>query len=360
MSRLRIRIAGCAALTVGATLLYPAAADAAGGFAPLTASAWYWQGAVGGPVPASDPAVPSGDLAVSGPQVNSEANAETFLRFDLSTIPAGSTITSFVVVLPLDPQASQFTPSGVGAPIVACVPNGTWNPAVGPQPFKAKPAETCASDAPRLKPISNGHAYKVDITGIAEQWLSQGNASAGVAITDDPQNSTSSYQVVFGPAKALVAVAATVTYNPPASPPDGGGVAVPPATSSAPSTPAQGTVPAQITPAPNQEVPVGTVPSPVSPSRSPGIANLPSGSASGSGGPNSTAASPAASKAPATAGSAPPGAFWIGGLFLAMVLALCGLELGRTPTPAPASRRRGVAHLLAQRAGTRPIPEMED
>jgi hypothetical protein len=95
---------------------------------------------------------------------------------------------------------------------------------------------------------------------------------------------------------------------------------------------------------------VATVPTPTTPSRAPGIANLPSGS----GGSGSTAASPSASKTLATAGSAPPAAFWIAGLFLAAVLALCGLELGRTPTPGPATRRRGVAHLLAQRAGTRP------
>jgi hypothetical protein len=350
MSRLRIRIAGCAALTVGATLLYPAAANAAAGSAPLTASAWYWQGAVGGPVPTSDPGVPSGDLAVSGPQVNSQANAETFLRFDLGAIPAGSTITSFVIVLPLDPQASQFTPSGVGAPIVACVPEGSWNPAVGPQPFKAKPAETCAPDAPRLKPTSNGHAYKVDIAAIAEQWLSQGSASAGVAITDDPQNSTTSYQVVFGPAKTLSAMAASVTYSPPPPASASGGVAVPPTDLPAAPTPTPDTLPAQVAPAPNQDVPVATVPTPTTPSRAPGIANLPSGS----GGSGSTAASPSASKTLATAGSAPPAAFWIAGLFLAAVLALCGLELGRTPTPGPATRRRGVAHLLAQRAGTRP------
>lgn len=360
MSRLRIRIAGCAALTAGATLLNPGIAHAAAGTAPLSASAWYWQGAVAGPVPASDPTVPSGDVAVSGPEVNSQANAETFLRFDLSGIPAGATITSFVIVLPLDPQASQFTPSGVAAPVVACIPEGTWNPAAGPQPFKVKPAESCAPDAPRLKSTSNGHAYKVDIAAIAEQWVAQGNASAGVAITDDPQNSTSSYQLVFGPAKALGAMAATVTYSPPPSPPDAGAAAVPPATLPSQPSPVPVTVPAQIAPAPNTELPVGTITSPTTPTRPPGIANLPSGSSSGSGASGPTAASPAATKAPATAGSAPPAAFWIAGLFLAIVLALCGLELGRTPTAAPASRRRGVAHLLAQRAGTPLIPEMED
>ncbi|HET6874427.1 MAG TPA: hypothetical protein VFH70_06590 [Acidimicrobiales bacterium] len=360
MSRLRIRIAGCAALTVGATFLYPGIAHAAAGNAALTASAWYWQGAVAGPVPASDPTVPSGDVAVSGPEVNSQADAETFLRFDLSAIPAGSTITSFVIVLPLDPQASQFTPSGVAAPIVACIPNGTWNPAVGPQPFKGKPAETCAPDAPRLKPTSNGHAYKVDIAAIAEQWLAQGNAGNGVAITDDPQNNSSSYQLVFGPAKALSAMTATVTYSPPPSPPAAGGVAVPPTTLPLALTPAPETVPAPIAPVPNQEIPVGAVTSPTTPTRSPGIANLPSGSPSGPAGSGATAAPPVASKQLATAGSAPPAAFWIAGLFLAAVLALCGLELGRTPTSAPASRRRGVAHLLAQRAGTPRIPEMED
>ncbi|HMC40616.1 MAG TPA: hypothetical protein VKI19_13195, partial [Acidimicrobiales bacterium] len=339
MSRFRIRVTAGAALAIGAALLYPGTpGSAASGSAPLAGSTWFWQGAVAAPVPSSDPSVPSGDLAVAGPDVNSQPEAETYLSFDLSAVPAGSTVTSFVVELPADPKASQFTPSGVAAPIVACAPEGSWKARPGPQPFSAKPAESCAPDAPRLLSTSGGKAYKVDVATIAQQWVSLRQPTGDLAVTDDPQNSTTAYQVVFGPADALAHLQATVTYSPPPPAPNAGGVAVP--TTVPPTTEATVpvTVAVQPNPLPNQPVPVATVPSPpTSAPPPPGIAKLPSGSPSKSaGGPApTTRIQPAA-----TAGSAPPAGFWIAGLLIVAVLALCGVELGRTPAPAEVERRR--------------------
>lgn len=336
-----IRSAALAVFTAGAAFLcLPAAHGAPASVTqllPVAESAWFWTGALGGPLPNTDPAVPSGDLAVSGPDANGQPPAETYLRFDLTGVPAGSTITSLSLQLPVD-SSSTFAPVGTAAPMVVCTPEASWSASTEPQPFSQKPAESCAVQAPLLKSTSNGQAYKVDIASIAQAWVGSPGSNFGIAVTDDPQNTTTAYQIAFGPAAALKQVEASVTYTLPQAAP---AETLPPATTlpattpqSVPSVPLSTTTP--------ESVPAVVTPSSVP---SPGLAVPPPTSTTTTAPP----AAPAAVKTPATAGSTPPAGFWIAGLLLAALIATCWYELGRAPARAEVARRRGVSRLLAQR-----------
>ena len=337
-----IRSAALAVCTAGAAFLcLPAAHGAPASVTqllPIVESSWFWTGALGGPLPNTDPAVPGGDLAVSGPTSNGQPPAETYLRFDLTGIPAGATITALSLQLPVDSSAT-FAPVGTAAPVVVCAPEASWSASTGPQPISQKPAESCAVDAPVLKSVSSGHAYKVDIASIAQQWVGSPGSNFGIAITDDPHNSTTAYQIAFGPASALKQVEASVTYTPP---PASAAPSIPPAT-----TP--GTLPASVPTAPGFTPPPSVVtPAVTTPTvPSPGLAVPPPAASTTTTAP--PAATPAAVKSPATASSTPPAGFWIAGLLLALVVATCWYELGRVPARATVARRRGVARLLAQR-----------
>ena len=337
-----IRSAALAVFTAGAAFLCLPAAhgdpSSVTQLLPIAGSSWFWSGALGGPVANPDPAVPSGDLAVSGPTANGQPPAETFLRFDLTGIPTGATITSLVLKLPVD-SSSTFAPIGTAAPVVVCTPQASWSTSADPQPFSQKPAEMCAVDAPLLKSVSSGQDYQVDIASIAQPWVGSPGSNFGIAITDDPQNSSTAYQIAFGPAAALKQVEASVTYTlPQAVAPVVPPVSSPPATeappASVPTVPVSISTPPVVTPV----VTTPTVPSP-------GLATTPPASST----TTSPATTPAAIKSPATAGSAPPAGFWIAGLLLAAIFATCWYELGRAPARAAVARRRGVARLLAQR-----------
>jgi hypothetical protein len=306
---------------------------------PIVESSWFWAGALGGPLPNADPAVPNGDLAVSGPTAKGQPPAETYLRFDLTGVPAGATVTALSLQLPVDSSAT-FTPVGVAAPVVVCAPEASWSASTTPQPFSQKPAESCPVDAPLLKSTASGHAYKVDIASMAQSWVGAPGSNFGIAVRDDPQNSTTGYQIAFGPAAALKQVEASVIYTlPEASPtPSGPPATVPPTTG--PSATPIPTLPVS-TPPPPVVTPLVTTPT----APSPGLAVPPPSSTTTS----PPATTPAAVKAPSTAGSTPPTGFWIAGLLLAAVIAICWNELGRAPTRATVTRRRGVARLLAQR-----------
>ncbi|MHB1712403.1 MAG: DNRLRE domain-containing protein, partial [Acidimicrobiales bacterium] len=196
----------------------------------VTQSNWFWSGQatnIGGtgispPSPLTDPTVPAGDLAVAGPQQNGQPSKESYLEFDVSAIPAGSTITSFTISLPVDPNGTNFAPIGSQAPIVACTPTNNWSEGPGAQSFSGKPKDRCATSAPKVTTRNGGKIYTADIAPIAQQWVQPGGNNFGVAITDDPQNTSTAYQAVFGPATAIAQLTASVTYSPPAAASGGG------------------------------------------------------------------------------------------------------------------------------------------
>lgn len=171
--------------------------------------------------PVADPTVPSGDIAVAGPQGSDPGGAqgpekETYLEFDVSAIPTGSRILSFEVTLPVDPAGDSVTPARVHLPIIACQPQSGWDGGANTgQSFSGKPADSCLTTAPTFTPAGGGKSFQAQIAAIAQNWVASGGLNLGVAVTDDPHNTSTAYQVVFGPAKALQQLTAAVSYLPP-------------------------------------------------------------------------------------------------------------------------------------------------
>ncbi|HVT22650.1 MAG TPA: hypothetical protein VHE57_14815, partial [Mycobacteriales bacterium] len=163
--------------------------------------------------------VPAGDLAVAGPQAPAAATlpagpvAESYLMFDVSDLPVGSTISSFVISLPVDAKGVTVDPLGAG--MVACAVKTGWSGGQQASPYSGKPTDGCDVHSPKLKAVDDGERYTVDIAEIAQRWVRPDALNLGVAITDNPANATTIYQVVFGPRSALSKLTASVTYVPP-------------------------------------------------------------------------------------------------------------------------------------------------
>jgi hypothetical protein len=332
------------------TLFSPGAHSQSAPEVSLTQSTWFWQGEVaagaGVGVPGSPPptvpdaTVPSGDLAVSGPEQQGNAPKETYLEFDVSAIPKGSTISSFKVSLPVDPSAQNLVPAGTVPPIVACTPEVSWSGDPGPQPPNQKPTDHCDSAAPKVISNDSGKTYSVDIASIATGWVADGGQNFGVAITDDPSNTSTAYQVVFGPGSAINKLQATVDYTPPSSDNGLGGTSgVPVAGTEAPPATVSGTAIPSV-PATPFAVPATGTP-PVTAATPLPVATT----APGTG--KRIRISPAGYPA---ATSTPPIGFWVAGLLLALLVALCMLELRRTPEVNLATTQRGVGRLLSRLA----------
>ena len=337
------------ACAVSLTVLSTGAQSQTAPQALLTQSTWYWQGEVSGipstggaPQTIPDPTVPSGDLAVGGPEQQGQATAETYLEFDVSAIPTGSTISSFKVSLPVDPSAQNLVPAGTVPPIVACAPEETWSGAPGPQPFGQKPSEHCDSSAPKVTSSDGGKTYTVDVASIAGEWVSTGQ-NFGVAITNDPSNTTTAYQVAFGPSSAIGNLQATVEYLPPAT---GGGLGasggvIPSAVgtsgteSSAPAAPAIGASPSVL--------PVTSEPA-SAPAAAPAQA-APSVAPIG----QPSRVTPTVIR-PAAATNVPPAGFWVVGALLAVLIAACMIELSRSPESELTVSERGVGRMLSRLA----------
>jgi hypothetical protein len=254
------------------------AADAVTVKVPVSQASWFWRGQPGAigstgiapPAQVPDPSVPNGDLAVAGPEVPAAAGlpagpvAETYLAFDLTAVPVGSTITSFIVSLPVDAKGVSADP--LGAQLIACAVRTGWAGGLQASAYGGKPTDACDVHSPKLKAVDGGDRYTVDIADLAQRWVSSNALNLGVAITDNPANSTTIYQVVFGPASVLGKLTAAVTYLAPdggaAGQPNAGG-AVPPPTAA----PTPGHVPATFEPLPPgmpaevAQPPAATVPS---------------------------------------------------------------------------------------------------
>jgi hypothetical protein len=133
--------------------------------------------------------------------------------FDVTDIPVGSTISSFVISLPVDPKGVTVDPLGAG--MVACAVKTGWSGGQEASPYTGKPTDGCDVHSPKLKSVDGGDRYTVDIAAIAQRWVKPGGLNLGVAITDNPANTVTAYQVVFGPAAALAKLTAAVTYRAP-------------------------------------------------------------------------------------------------------------------------------------------------
>jgi hypothetical protein len=319
--------------TVGVVLSPVAAGDATSPVTTqvlVTQSTYFWQGqpgaqnvggmSVASPAPVTDPTVPTGDVAVAGPEVNMQANKETYLEFDVSAVPAGSTVTSFVVTLPVDQsaQAETFTPTTMTPPIIACTPQGAWSGgANGAQALAGKPKDTCATGAPTFASKDGGKTYTADIAPIAQNWIT--GINTGVAVADDPTNTSTAYQVVFGDMNALNKLTAQMTYVP------GSDTTLnnPGANTSTPETTL-----------PEQTLTVPLVPSGISSSATPSTTPSTTVPSADKGGKSS------ALRATSYAGAGPPGVFWVAAVLILALLFSASLVLGDEPVDEPKRGRR--------------------
>jgi hypothetical protein len=292
-----------------------------------------------------------GNLAVAV-TVPDKTDKESFLRFDLLSVPQGATITSAVVTVPLQPddkdnQSANAAPAKVRA--CAAGPEG-FADGVDAGGYDEKPKSDCDKLNSAGKASADGKAYTFDVTALATSWMTEINDGIALvpAVLDQP------FQVVFQPgAKATIAVAytagaATITepplpsapvlppvYEPaPVAPPvvDTGSVAGPPVVAAAPQpTPAP-------TPAPRPKVAAGARP----------IATVASGGGF-------------------TEHNGLSAGFWLAALVGVGLIGAISLVLGSPEVPVRASgvqngvgralddRRRRAAHRSGVRPTTRPI-----
>lgn len=287
---------------------------------------WFWETAyqqanppvAAGPLPATEPSgVPDGDFAVAHTSNDASSSKMTALAFDIGTPAPGSFINTFTFSVTVD-SSSQATNIGTGAqPIVACLPTQLWSPAVGGD-YTGEPAVDCST---KVKPKVKGSTYTFEIPAIAQDWVDDQNV--GVALVNDPDNTSTPFQVVFTGPKT---VKATMSYTPgtpvPAAttPPGGslgGSSSVGGTTSSGGSVPppAMGNAP----PAPNVTTSdVGQAPQ-VAPTSNPQLKPVAKVSA---------------------ASSLPSRGFWMGAAAFAFLILLMSLVLGDQPQPAGAAGSR--------------------
>lgn len=283
-------------------------------------TAWYWQNAyeqanppVAETPPATEPTgVPSGDLAVAytGNQDKTPSKM-TAIAFDISSVPAGATITSFTFSLTLDtaPTATSFAQQE--AKIEACLPTRLW-PAGEQIDYTNEPTWDCGNKAAATV---NGNTYSFSIAAIAQSWITDQNL--GVAIVNDPDATTAPFQLDFTGAKTIKA---SMTYTPP--------VVVP---SPPPTPPPTGTGTGVGTGTTG-----GTVPPPI---------NVPPVVTTNGGGGTqpvvapSTPTTPAASPVAAikAASALPTSGFWIAGIVLGLLMLAASFVLGDPETPVPVS-----------------------
>ena len=197
---------------------------------PSTA-AWFWDKQTSGSLPVvgvGTPTVPSqlsnvdtDRYAVSyqrGTETTASGDSiaapekETYLMWDIyDIVESGSTIDSFVVTLPLDPDAESnkvpYGPDGARPELIACKPVGGFGPASG-DAFASKPKDDC-TDAVFSSFDAAKQAYVFDITTYAQDWVDQDNF--GIAIRPKTDE-TIPYQLQF---KAQADILANLSFTPP-------------------------------------------------------------------------------------------------------------------------------------------------
>lgn len=345
-----------AVVTVVAFGVVAPEAFAASATAPVSQTSWFWreqQSNIGGtgvapPAPAPDPTVPAGDLAVAGPTNKQGADKESYVAFDLSAIPRGSTVTSFTLTVPLDQHAHQGFLPGQLPKVVACAVVTSWAPGDGAASFNGKPQDDCTAPVVGT-PAKGGNAYSFSIARIAQAWVDTDGINTGVALTDNPKNTTSAYQVVLGPTKSITA-SATWTAPVPIDtmPPTQG-------TGTSTSNTTTGTAGGGGTGSTGSGGGTGSTGGALLQPTSPGQATPPPTTAPA---PQVTSPQPAPITAPLAASrnasAVPTPMFWVVAVVLAGVLAAAGLVLHDPLVTVPGGRRRGVSRALRRHTALRP------
>ena len=288
---------------------------------------WFWETAyqqanppvAAGPLPATEPSgVPDGDFAVAHTSNDGTSSKMTALAFDIGTLAPGSFIDTFTFSVTVDTSNGAGNIGSGAQPIVACLPTQLWSPAVGGD-YTGEPAVDCST---KVKPKVNGDTYTFEIPALAQDWVDDQNV--GVALVNDPDNTSTPFQVVFSGPKT---VKATMSYTP--------GTPVPAAT-----TPPSSSLGGSTTTGGSTSSSGGTVPPPVMGDVPP--ATDTTGSAAGQApqvAPTSNPQLKPVAKVSA-ASSLPSRGFWIGAAAFALLMLLMSLVLGDQPQPVGAAGSR--------------------
>jgi hypothetical protein len=346
----RLLTAACLTAGLAALALRPTGAGA--DTFPVTGS-WYWANQpqpapppVGQPLGnVQPPDVPSSDFAVSVQGGSSEK--ETYLHIDTSTIPAGSTVSSFVLTLnedstaPGDGLAAQAAVKAYAA--TAFFADGAAARPYGERPpYDAKgPSATGKRDTGAGGGQATGAKWTFDLTQIVNAWLSGTVQNNGVALVGDAGQSQNFEVVWAGP-----------TTNPSvAPPPKAEGTVTPGASGGAPPVPVENAGSGSATPSSGSGAsPAVTVPVSTS---GPGIPAIDQPVAPPANHASPPLAAPAPAPAPrarrASSHRAPPAGLWVAGLGAILLGLACMAVLG--PGGEPGGRRRGsVLRALERRA----------
>jgi len=174
-------------------------------------SAWFWQTAaeqVNPPVappapPPTEPSgVPKGDVAVANTASDGSSSKLATIAFQVGALKPGATVASFSLEITLDSAGTNINASG--APVVACLPTRLWPAKEGADISDAPPTD-CSTKVPaKVK----GDTYTFAIAGIAQRWV--GDINAGVALINDPDNTSTPFQAVF----SVKSIKTSMTYTP--------------------------------------------------------------------------------------------------------------------------------------------------
>jgi hypothetical protein len=304
---------------------------------------WYWQEntVAAGPESLNPPTtvsgVPDKDLAVASKgDSGGVPDKETYLAFDVSAIPALSSISRFVVTLAVDdsPQAVQASPPDLK--LMACAAVRAWTPGVAGASWTQKPADDCSAKIAG-KFDATAKTWTFDITSIAQAW-SNGDPALGIGIVGDPTYTTP-FQVVFKPATT---VKTSVDFTPPA--PTSTEPAVAPTPAYTPPVQVDTSGPAPVT---SVNVPP-VVPQPTPQPPPVALATTPSRRV------NTVA------NVPFTHSTTIPGSFWLAALAGVVLLGVVSLVLGDPEVPTDVASGSVTKSLRQRRAvrGTQAAPRV--
>ena len=323
------------------TSLFPALAPAqTSSGVPVTGGSWYWMEQVGPveppagsplppvapPAPLPTPDVPAGDFPVS--VITGQPDKESFLQLDSSAIPPGSTVSSLVLTLNEDPNASgKLNPDT--AKIEARAITGFLAAGAQGSPWANRPSYDTTGPAAAGKRAADG-TWTFELAPIAARWASGELSNNGVALVPAAPDQSQSYEVVWFGVKGgkPPTVAGSVTPQAP-------GAA---AAAGSESAPVDQTAPAPISITPDTSgagLSTTATPSVASPSASPGTASTP---------PATNRFTTRARQIGSVHG-APPWSFYLAIVVVIALIAASTLSLGDLGEPEP-DRRGGVLRAL--------------
>jgi len=307
-------------------------------------TAWFWQTAVqqaNPPVPPPAPpptepsGIPKGDLAVAHTSADGTSSKMSTIAFQITGLKTGATVNSFKLSISLDSSGGATQLNQSGAPIVACLPTRLWSPAEGGSANDEPPVDCSTKAAAKV----SGSTYSFDISGIAQQWV--GDANLGVALVNDPTNTSTPFQAAF----AVKSIKASMRFTPPyVAPPNGhtgqlGGSGAGNGNGSVVGggTAGSGGTVAAPPPAPVTLPPTGpttTTTNPDATAQPPRVA---------------TPTTPLPVAVHKAAPSSPNTMFWVGAIAIAVLIVVAGAVLADDNVPAPTATTTRLSRVLRDR-----------